>query len=104
MNWKEYGRKWSWPNLKYYPGICLDGLSKTTETSVTFAGLRAEIWIPDLQNKQERWPLGPNIRVSYFHSQPASVHMDGVGYVISIRTEYWLFIQLRYLDWKGENN
>jgi hypothetical protein len=24
-NWKR-----SWPNLRYYPGICLDGLSKTT--------------------------------------------------------------------------
>jgi hypothetical protein len=26
--------KWSWPNLRYYPGMCLEGLRKTTETSV----------------------------------------------------------------------
>jgi hypothetical protein len=28
MNWKGYGRKWSWPNVQYYPGICLEGLRK----------------------------------------------------------------------------
>jgi hypothetical protein len=28
MNWKEYGRKWSKPNLRYYPGIFLEGLRK----------------------------------------------------------------------------
>jgi hypothetical protein len=22
--------KWSWPNLRYYPGICLEGLRKIT--------------------------------------------------------------------------
>jgi hypothetical protein len=32
MNWKGYGRKWSWPNLKYYAGTCLEGLKKTTKT------------------------------------------------------------------------
>jgi hypothetical protein len=31
MNLKGYGRKRSWPNLKYYPGISLEGLRKTTE-------------------------------------------------------------------------
>jgi hypothetical protein len=30
MNWKGCGRKWSWPNLRYYPGICLEGLGETT--------------------------------------------------------------------------
>jgi hypothetical protein len=29
MSWKGYGRKLSWPNLRYYPGICLEGLRKT---------------------------------------------------------------------------
>jgi hypothetical protein len=29
MNWKGCGRKSSWPNLWYYPGICLEGLRKT---------------------------------------------------------------------------
>jgi hypothetical protein len=28
MNWKGCGKKRSWPNLIYYPGICLEGLRK----------------------------------------------------------------------------
>jgi hypothetical protein len=31
MNWKLYGRKQSWSNLRYYPGIFLEGLWKTTK-------------------------------------------------------------------------
>jgi hypothetical protein len=31
------------PNLRYYHGICLEGLRKTTEISVRIAGLRAKI-------------------------------------------------------------
>jgi hypothetical protein len=31
MNWKGCGRKWLWPNLRYYPGICLEELRKTTK-------------------------------------------------------------------------
>jgi hypothetical protein len=31
MNWKGYGRKWSWPNLRYYPRISLEVLRKTME-------------------------------------------------------------------------
>jgi hypothetical protein len=29
MNWKGCGRHGSWPNLRYYPDICLEGLRKT---------------------------------------------------------------------------
>jgi hypothetical protein len=29
MNWKGFGRKWLWPNLRYYLGIHLEGLMKT---------------------------------------------------------------------------
>jgi hypothetical protein len=29
MTWKGFGRKQSWPNLRYYPGIYLEGLRKT---------------------------------------------------------------------------
>jgi hypothetical protein len=29
MNWKGYERKLSWPNLRKYPGIFLEGLMKT---------------------------------------------------------------------------
>lgn len=32
MSWKVCGRKRSWPNLRYYPGICLKGLRKQRET------------------------------------------------------------------------
>jgi hypothetical protein len=31
MNWKGFGRKLSWCNRRYYPGICLEGLRKTTK-------------------------------------------------------------------------
>jgi hypothetical protein len=31
MNWKGFERKRSWPNLRYYPNICLEGLRKTTK-------------------------------------------------------------------------
>jgi hypothetical protein len=32
MNWKGYGRKQLRLNVRYYPGICLEGFSKTTKT------------------------------------------------------------------------
>jgi hypothetical protein len=32
MNWKGCGGTWSWPNLRYYNSICLEGLRKTTQT------------------------------------------------------------------------
>jgi hypothetical protein len=31
MNWKGYGRKRWWLNLRYCPGICVKGLRKTTK-------------------------------------------------------------------------
>lgn len=31
MNWEKCRRKPSWPNIKCYPGICLEGLSKSTK-------------------------------------------------------------------------
>lgn len=43
MNWKLCGGKWSWPILKYYPSICVEGERKTTKTPVTTAGLWIEI-------------------------------------------------------------
>jgi hypothetical protein len=42
MKWKGCGTKQSWSNLRYNPGICLEGPRKTTKTSVRIAGLRAE--------------------------------------------------------------
>jgi hypothetical protein len=41
MNWKGCGRKQSWPNLWYYPDICLDRLRKTVKT------LSQDSWSPD---------------------------------------------------------
>jgi hypothetical protein len=29
MNWKGYGQKESWPNVRYNPSIYLEGLMKT---------------------------------------------------------------------------
>jgi hypothetical protein len=44
MNGKGFGRKQSWPNfIRYYPGIRLEVLTKTTKESVRIAGFRAEI-------------------------------------------------------------
>jgi hypothetical protein len=34
MNLKGYARKLSPPNLRSYPGICLEGLRKTTKTLI----------------------------------------------------------------------
>jgi hypothetical protein len=31
-NSKGYGRKRSWSNLRYYPGLCLEGLRKITKS------------------------------------------------------------------------
>ncbi|KDR20575.1 hypothetical protein L798_04594 [Zootermopsis nevadensis] len=33
-----------WPNGRYYPDICLEGLREIWKTSVRKAGLRAKIW------------------------------------------------------------
>jgi hypothetical protein len=30
MNWK--GRKWLWPNLRYFPELFLEGLNKTVRS------------------------------------------------------------------------
>jgi hypothetical protein len=55
MNWKEYGKKRSWPTFKvqYYPSIGLEGLRNTTK-NLRISCLRAETLTCDLQNtKQE---------------------------------------------------
>jgi hypothetical protein len=42
---ERFGRKLWWSNLRYYPGICLEGLKKTMNDKkpVTTADLWAEI-------------------------------------------------------------
>jgi hypothetical protein len=55
MNWKEFGRKRSWRNLRYYPGICLVGLRNPQKFPVMIARFRAEIWTRDLQNTRQEY-------------------------------------------------
>jgi hypothetical protein len=43
MNGKGIVRKRSWPNLRYYTGIRLEGLRKRRKTSTSITGRRAEI-------------------------------------------------------------
>jgi hypothetical protein len=38
MNGKGFSRKRSWPNLRYYAGIRLQKLKKTTKILITVAG------------------------------------------------------------------
>jgi hypothetical protein len=67
MNWKGYGRKRLWPNLRYYPGICMEGLRKTTK-SLTQAirspgrdsnpGLSGEYLDPERDEVSEGWGGG----------------------------------------------
>jgi hypothetical protein len=42
-NCKGYGRELSWPHLRYYPGIYVKGLRKTTKISIRITDLGAEI-------------------------------------------------------------
>jgi hypothetical protein len=44
---KRFGRKGSMAYSKYYPGICLEALSKTTKT-FSIAGVLVEIQTKDL--------------------------------------------------------
>jgi hypothetical protein len=43
MNWKEYGRRRSWPKLRQYRGIYLEGLRKTTKNIRQAAGHQSKI-------------------------------------------------------------
>jgi hypothetical protein len=43
MDMKGFGKKRPWPNIRYNPGICLEGLRKTTKTSVRIVSLWVEI-------------------------------------------------------------
>jgi hypothetical protein len=62
-HWEEFWRKRSWPNIRHYPGIRLEGLRKTTKTSIRMPGLWAEIWTRDLPNtKQECLPRYHDVR------------------------------------------
>jgi hypothetical protein len=49
INGKECVRRQSWPNLRYYPSTCVEGLWKTMKTSVRIDGLRSVIWTRELR-------------------------------------------------------
>jgi hypothetical protein len=51
---KGHGRKRSWPNLRYYLGICLEGLIKTTKN------LSEDSWSPgrDLNPETPEYEAG----------------------------------------------
>jgi hypothetical protein len=52
MNLKGCGRKWSGPNLRYCPSICLEGLRKTTK-ELRIASLWTKILTWNLLNMKE---------------------------------------------------
>jgi hypothetical protein len=74
MNWKVCGRKRSWPNLRYHPGILSEGLRKITKTSIMISGHRAEILTRDLPNttRPRRW-----VRPRLFTTQQQFWDQDG---------------------------
>jgi hypothetical protein len=53
MNCKGRDGKCSWPNLRYYTGIFLEGLRRTTNISVGIVGVQAEIRSEKLSNTSQ---------------------------------------------------
>jgi hypothetical protein len=49
INWKDMEGSGHDLTLRYYPGISLEGLRKTTR-NLSVAGLWADIWTRDLSN------------------------------------------------------
>jgi hypothetical protein len=52
MKWKEYGRKRSWPNLRYHPEICLEKLIKNMN-NLRISGFLADILNRKLPNEKK---------------------------------------------------
>jgi hypothetical protein len=64
MNYKGFGGKRPWQNLRYYSYTCLGGLRKTKKTSVSEAGLQAEIRSRDFPNTEQQCQLlGCNVQI-----------------------------------------
>jgi hypothetical protein len=55
MKWKRYGRKRSWPDLRYYPDFCLYELRKSTKNLSQDSCCPCRYVNP---GPQECWPLG----------------------------------------------
>jgi hypothetical protein len=53
MIWKECGRKWLWPNLRYCPDISLKRLRKIAKNPIQDVGAPAEIRTGHFENASE---------------------------------------------------
>jgi hypothetical protein len=52
MNGKGFGRKQSWPNLRYYASICLEGVRKTTKKTKSAKPVAGATWdLPNLNQE-----------------------------------------------------
>jgi hypothetical protein len=56
MNWKGRVRKRSWPNLRYYTGICLEELRETTKNLTQDS--RSPGQDLNLEPQKRSWSLG----------------------------------------------
>jgi hypothetical protein len=54
MNWKEFGRKRSWPTLRYYPNIHLEGLRKASNN----LGQDSKSLVRDLNPRPPKYEAG----------------------------------------------
>jgi hypothetical protein len=70
MNWKICGKKRTWTNLMYHPGIFLKGQMKTTKTSVSIVHVLAKSETAHFPNTSQN-----------------CYHLSGIALFISVRTK-----------------
>jgi hypothetical protein len=64
MNWKECGKKWSWPKLRYYHSICLERLRKSVQNQSGWLVFRLKFELLELSDmKKECCPLNCDVGV-----------------------------------------
>jgi hypothetical protein len=54
MNWKERGKKWSWPNFKCYPLFCLKVWKYTTKFLIRVVDSPANILMGHIQHRDQK--------------------------------------------------
>ena len=60
VNWRQYGGTELWPNLRYYPGICVEergGIPRGSQSS----DFSAEIWVWDISSCSVGYALALSI-------------------------------------------
>jgi hypothetical protein len=87
MDWKGFGRKRSWPNSRYYPGICLEGVRKTTKTSIRTARSPGRDFNRGTPHRK-CWPLGHDVRSFLWHGSRAKTQTTGAKFVAMVITMY----------------